>query len=451
MQHTAPRRHNYSAVVGTEEEGPVWSSLKEASPAARKRQAAATRSAQLTHLFDRLSSVDANALQKIHSDEVSVDDGYLDKGGAQVHCSPPSLHSTLGLPHHPAKSLDNPSSGGVVPRSGLSTFSPRHSRLPSVFREQAGILRSLETASGDVRHTLKQLHHDLAFYAERRSADKNTDGCDLPFSSPLLVPPAHSAPDTVSASKKPAERQLRVSDVEALSETVRMQRARAAAADEGAPDDQSVEDYGVDCVVPPLTSDSRLQDLLASITVSVAKMKESANAIYDIEAAAPSTSVAPWWSSALRVRGMKASAARLDYHAHAALNWSHRAREQLLLQAVVLNKTSVDTRTQILEQQRHWDEFQTRLRDSQQTTAQMQADIAQCQLHVQAELARRATLQKELRLCAQEKGLIHPDEFNPLKAELALLLEEREWPSEELRRDVNVVLDWLRSVSTVLE
>ncbi|GET85499.1 hypothetical protein, conserved [Leishmania tarentolae] len=171
----------------------------------------------------------------------------------------------------------------------------------------------------------------------------------------------------------------------------------------------------------------------------------------DTEAAAPGTSAAPWWSSALRMRDMKASAARLDYHAHAALIWSKRSREQLLLQAVKLNNISVSTRTQLLQQQEHRQGFQTRLGNDQQTVMQLRADIARYQACVQPEMARPSALQEEpLLSCAQERALVDPEERNPLKAELALLLSEREWPSQTLKKDASAVLGWLRSASTAL-
>ncbi|CAC9500974.1 Heat_shock_protein_100_kDa [Leishmania infantum] len=301
-----------------------------------------------------------------------------------------------------------------------------------------------------MQSTLQQLQHDLAFHVKRRIEAEREAGGHL-ASAPRPRPSSDSESVTPLRAETTAAQQRRMADPDVLSEAARIQRARAAAADEGLSDDQSVEDYGVDCEVPPLTSDSRLVDEVAAIAVCMAKMKESAKVMYDTEATAPSTSTAPWWSSALHMRDMKASAARLDYHAHTALNWSHRSMEQLLLQAVMLNNVSVSTRTQLLEQQQHWQEFQTRLRDGQQTVTQLQADIARYQARVQAEMARRAALQEELRLCAQERGLVDPGERNPLKAELALLLEEREWPSPTLKKDASVVLDWLRSVSTTLE
>ncbi|KAG5512491.1 hypothetical protein GH5_08457 [Leishmania sp. Ghana 2012 LV757] len=178
-----------------------------------------------------------------------------------------------------------------------------------------------------------------------------------------------------------------------ISDTVyRDEEVRVVAADEGDSDDQSIEDYAVDYKLPPLTSSSRLADEVAAIVACMAKMNESMKVMCDTEAALRSASAAPWWSSALRMRDMKASAARLGYHARIALSWSHRSLEQLLLQAVTLNDASVDTRTQLLQQQHHRQEFQARLRNGQQAVMELQADIAHCQGRLQAELARRAAL-----------------------------------------------------------
>ncbi|KAG5487206.1 hypothetical protein CUR178_08219 [Leishmania enriettii] len=183
----------------------------------------------------------------------------------------------------------------------------------------------------------------------------------------------------------------------------------------------------------------------------MAKMNESVKVMRDTEAALPSASAAPWWSSALRIRDMKASAARLGYHARTALSWSHRSLEQLLLQAVILNSASADTRTQLLQQQHHEQEFQARLSHCQQALMELQANVAHCQGRLQAESARRAALQEELCLRARERGLLDPDDHSPLKAELALLLAEREGPSPALKRDARIVLNSLRSISMALE
>ncbi|KAG5487970.1 hypothetical protein LSCM1_08286 [Leishmania martiniquensis] len=151
------------------------------------------------------------------------------------------------------------------------------------------------------------------------------------------------------------------------------------------------------------------------------------------------------------MRDMKASAAWLSYHARAALSWSQRSLEQLLLQAVALNNALVATRTHLLRQHHHSQEFQARHRDRQEAVMQLQADITYYQGPLQAELARRASLQEELCLRGQERGLLDPDDHNPLKADLALLLAEREWPSQELKRDADTVLDSLRFISMALK
>lgn len=432
----------------------MLSSLKKDSPPVRKRREAAARSAQLTDLFDSLSAADARAQQGTELGEDFADD--LANEGAEGLFSATLLSrrpplSTSAPPDHAANDVSSSSTGGLVLRSGgAAALSTNTHGLPRPFHEQALAVRSVEVTAIEMQRTLQQLQHDLAFYAKRRIEAEREAGGHL-ASAPRHRPSSDSESVTPLQSETTAAPQRRMANPDVLSEAARIQRARAAAADEGLSEDQSVEDYGVDCEVPRLTSDSRLVDEVAAIAVCMAKMKDSAQAMHDVEAAAPSALMAPWWSSALHMRDMKASAARLDYHAHTALNWSHRSREQLLLQAVMLNNVSVSTRKQLLEQQQHWQEFQTRLRDGQQTVTQLQADIARYQARVQAEMARRAALQEELRLRAQERGFVDPGERNPLKVELALLLEEREWPSHTLKRDARVVLDWLRSVSTTLE
>ncbi|CAI5813426.1 conserved hypothetical protein [Leishmania braziliensis MHOM/BR/75/M2904] len=429
-------------------------SSTEASPPSLKRQDAATRSAQLTSLFDRPSGPVPKVRQGAHLGK-DFADGLTGEGVKGILSPtllsrrlPPSTSAPLS---HPAGGISSSSTGGAVLRSGGAPVLPTNScGLPHFFSEQSRAVLSVEITSAEIQRTLQQLHHDLDFHAKRRIEAGRDAGCYL-ASAPRSHPSADSTSVTLLTGEATDTQQRRMAEVDTLSEAANIQRARAAAADEGASDDQSVEDYGVDCEVPPLTSDSRLADEVAAIAVCLAKMKESAGVMYDTEAAASSTSVAPWWSSALGMRDMKVSVARLDYHAHSALSWSHRSREQLLLQAVMLNNASAATREQLFQQQNRLQEFQARLSDGQQAATQLQADIAQYQARVQAEMTRRAALQEELRLCAQERGLVDSAERNPLKAELALLLEEREWPSHTLKRDASVVLGWLRSVSTALE
>ncbi|KAK7198036.1 hypothetical protein NESM_000759200 [Novymonas esmeraldas] len=460
-QSTRERQAARAAV----DDAPVVSSLKEASPAARRRQQAVARSAQLTNMFDRLSSADAKLRETTQLDDVFSDGGATDllSPVAARPRQPPPLSTSAAAPPPPLTGVVAPSPGGVILRSGRAVvLSANSRRLPHVFRDQARAVRSVEETTTGMLQTLQHLHRDLVFHAKGRADgghgsataathQPNTPAATAAAAAARLSTADDSEPPTPLAGETTAALQRRIAEADARAEAVRVQRARAAAADEGASDDQSVEDYGVDGVVPPLTSESRLADEVAAIAVALGKMRESAAVMCSTEAAAPSTSAAPWWSSALRMRDMKASAARLDYHAHAALNWSHRAREQLLLQAAMLNNISTDTRTQLLQQQHHWQEFQERLRDGQLAVTQLQADIAQHQARVQAEMVRRAALQEELRVSAQERGLVDVEEQNPLKAELALLLEEREWPSRTLKRDADVVVEWLRSVSTALE
>lgn len=391
-----------------------------------------------------------------------------------------------------ATAASRPPHGPVLLRNGRAVvLSAGSRRLPPPFQEQGRVLTGLANTTSEVQGTLQLLHRDLAVHSRGRhthanggstgshsnNANYNTgfgspsphlrqlhrgsNGGDSPTSSGGDFNPHHSSSGrgggggggftSAGSATITAAAQRRMAAEEAKVEKLRIQRARAAAADEGASDDQSVEDYGVDCEIPPLTAESRLESEVAAIAGHFTKAKASALAMAEVEALAPTASAAPWWSSALRLRDMKAAAARLDYHARAALGWSYRAREQLLLQVAHLNNVSGTTRTQLLQQQAHWQEFQTRLKDGQQAVTQMQASIALWQAQAQEEARHRTHLQEALIQRAKDTAVVDSAEVNPLKAELALLLVEREWPTKSLQRDAQTVLEWLKSASTPLE
>ncbi|KPA73817.1 hypothetical protein ABB37_08954 [Leptomonas pyrrhocoris] len=435
--------------------------------AARDREKAAARSAQLTDLFGRLATADERARRgSTEVDDADVFGGAGSPGPSErarngreqrKRTAAPSLSPTLSPPR--------PQNGAVFFHNGRAlVLSPASRRLPPAFYEQTRVVGSVEVATTEVQRTLLRLHRDLAVHGRQRSNSHSTphssnnktramgrerhsgSGAMNASDSSGSAPGDFDAPATTTAAA-----QRRIAAEEAKVEKMRVQRARAAAADEGASDVQSVEDYGVDCEIPPLTGESRVEAEVAAVADHFAKAKTSALAMAEVEELAPTTSAAPWWSSALRLRDMKAAAARLDYHARAALGRSYRAREQLLLQVAHLNNVSAATRTQLLQQQQRWQEFQTRLRDGQQAMTQLQAAIAQRQAQTQEQANHRAKLQEELLLRAQETAVVDAAETNLLKAELALLLAEREWPSRSLQRDAQTVLEWLRHASTPLE
>ncbi|GET89911.1 hypothetical protein, conserved [Leishmania tarentolae] len=453
MKRATPRRQASSAAARTAEDATVGPSLTKDYSLAHNRREAAARSVQLSQLFDSLTAAGSKERQRTKSRK-DFTSNFID-GGGEDHRSVTLLsrEPPLSTSAHPDR-LEHgacSSTGGLMLRSSGEAAPPTNIHgLPHPFQEQIATVRSVDIMATEMQRTLEQLHQDLVFHANRRTDAERESGGQL-ASGPRARQSSNTESSTSVRSDTTDWQRRCITASDTFSEAARIQRARAAAADEGLSDDQSVEDYGVDCEVPKLTSDSCLVDQVEAIAVCMAKMKESAKVMCDTEAAAPGTSAVPWWSSALRMRDMKASAARLDYHAHAALNWSKRSREQLLLQAVKLNNISVSTRSQLLEQQEHRQEFQTRLGNDQQTVTQLQADIARYQACVQTEMARRSALQEELLFCAQERGLVDPEERNPLKAELALLLSEREWPSPTLKKDASVVLGWLRSTSTTLE
>ncbi|KAG5475490.1 hypothetical protein LSCM1_03610 [Leishmania martiniquensis] len=453
--HRATRSHETPSVAarGAENRTALPSLTKE-FPSSRLKPEAAARSAWLTELFDRLSAECVDAQQSADPDEDFMES--FTEEVAQGLLSPAMCSQRQPLPpsaalHQLAHGVGTSSTGGAVQRNdGAAVLAASRNGLPDVFHEQAQTVQLMERTATEMQQTLQQLHHYLALHAKWR-IEAGRDAGSHTASAPARRPSAKPELVAHQAGRATAAQQHSIADNDLLTEAARIQRARVVAADEGDSDDQSVEDYATDYTLPPLTSDSRLADEVAAIAARVAKMNESVKVMGDTEAALPSASAVPWWSSALRMRDMKASAVRLGYHARAALSWSQRSLEQLLLQAVALNNASVDTRTHLLQQHHHSQEFQARHRDRQEAVMQLQADITYYQGRLQAELARRASLQEELCLRAQERGLLDPDDHNPLKAELTLLLAEREWPSQELKRDADTVLDSLRFISMALE
>ncbi|KPI83264.1 hypothetical protein ABL78_7709 [Leptomonas seymouri] len=462
----APRR----AVAGvcTRMSSPLYGG----ATTARDQEKSAARSAKLTDLFERLAAADARAR---HCGSIEIEDtddvGNVSSPGP----SEQARHSRRQRKRAPVSgnagraplpSFGSPvhhQSSAVSLRNGRAVvLSANGRRLPPAFYEQARVLGNVEATAAEVQSTLQKLRRNLAVRSRkpsdacsnaRGSSSAHVGGRENTAGSAGSPYDLSSGLDrgvggTLTSS---AARQRLIAAEEAKMEKLRVQRARVAAADEGASDDRSVEDYGVDCEVPPLSGESHLASEVAFVAEHFAKTKDSALAMAEVEELAPTTSAAPWWSSALRLRDMKASAARLGYHARAALNWSYRAREQLLLQVAHLNNISASIRSQLLQQQQRLQEFQTRLRDGHQAVTQMQAAIAQWQVHAQTESGRRAELQEELLARAREIAVVDASERNHLKAELALLLTEREWPSPSLQRDAQAVLEWLRCPSTLLE
>lgn len=443
-----------------------------ATSTAREREKAAARSAKLTDIFDQLAAADARVRRRGSIELEDVEDAAdvaspgpseQPRDGRRRRVRGAAQANLLNAPAPPVASTSTCTAtrhqgNAVLLRSGRAVvLSAGSRRLPPPFHEQARVLSSVEATTKEVQSTLKHLHRDLAVHNRGHSSRRNyrRRSAAARWESEGAESPSNSSEDSdrgfYGSSTTTAAAQRRMMEEEARAEKMRIQRARAAAADEGAADDQSVEDYGVDCEIPPLTSESKLEDEVATIAAHLSKAKTSALAMAEVEELAPTTSAAPWWSSALRLRDMKAAAARLDYHARAAQGWSYRAREQLLLQVAHLNNVSTTIRTQLLQQQQHWQEFQSRLRDGQQAVTQAHAAIAQWQAQTQAEVTRRAKLQEETLARARATAVVDAAETNQLKAELALLLTEREWPSRALQHDAQTVLEWLRSASTPLE
>lgn len=290
---------------------------------------------------------------------------------------------------------------------------------------------------------------------------------------------------------------------------MRLQQARAAAADECVSDMQSVADYAGDPAVPRPSRDRRTRDEMESMNESLVKIAECAAAMraavsgnpadrlfsfgdqdtttttatVTVPATLTATATAtsgggpssyPWWSSALRTRDLKAHAIRLNHHARRALLWDWRCREHLLLDAAHLNHNSERCRMDLIRLQSQLAIFAQRHTDSEVATRTLQEEAALLQTALAEAGERRGAMQLQLLESARLLGLV-PDgsaasnssngnnndhngngprpksgSGEPLSAELALLVLGYAWP-RELRADAARALDWLRTEQTFLE
>lgn len=413
----------------------------------RANAATQARSAELTGLFERLAKTDEALRHGPEPISAFLDGVTPDRGTT----GPPSTAAVV-----------RPGAGFIAPNGRIIVLSASSRRLPPIFTEQAGLVRRTELLSTEVIATLRRLEED--FGRVRRTAPAETAGdgdaavgaagdgrgASGVFGASLLSRSGHHGGSqstmlghsrTIDEADDLTGRKARQA-VEAERQML-LQRARAVAADEGASEDQSVADYAVDPVVPALQPGSRLRIGLEEALVSLTKCATSSAAMQRVEAEAPTTSAQPWWTSALRLRDVKAAAVRVGYHARRALLWSFRVREHLLYMAATLNTASATSRVELTTLQERRTLFQSRLAEGEQTLAHLDKEMVVLSTQLQSEKSRRLEQQAVLLQTAQAAALISCKDDNPLKAELALLLRERAWPSGALADDAKVVLQLL--------
>lgn len=217
-------------------------------------------------------------------------------------------------------------------------------------------------------------------------------------------------------------------------------RARSAAADEGFVETQSVEDYSMTDLTPFISPNTTIREQLQNLGTSLQKVDQCAQRIIHCEQA---TDV-PWWSSASRTRHLKANTIRGNFHARLAYKWNLLAGEEFYRRACMVNMHSDRCHADLLKIQHHLGVFEKRTQESRQQLAEVERQVEQLSLHLQAALERRVVLQEELLHTAHHSNVLPPTDTDVSNAELALLLRLPVWP-KELMPDVMKVLQWIKS------
>lgn len=223
-------------------------------------------------------------------------------------------------------------------------------------------------------------------------------------------------------------------------------RARSAAADEGFVETQSVDDYAMNDLTPLVSQNATIREQLQSLWVSLQKVDQCAQEIIHCEQA---TDV-PWWSSASRTRHLKANTIRTNFHSRLAYRLNLLAGEELYRRACIINMHSDRCHTDLLKIQHHLGVFEKRTQENRQQLAEVERQVEQLSLHLEAALERRATLQKELVETAHYCNILPFTDNDVANVELALLLQVPLWP-KDMMPDVLKVLQWIKNEPCTLE
>eukprot|EP00796_Vickermania_ingenoplastis_P005277 gene5277-3782_t len=317
--------------------------------------------------------------------------------------------------------------------------------------------RRLPPAFTDLRRTLRNAEQQLTLVTstvtELGTAFSSGSQIQLPAETVIAVEDSHREYLNMLARSKPETFSKQIGSAKAARDpeseeewNMNVLRARAAAADEGFTDDQSVEDYAVTDFPEVVNADSTIREKITAMTDSLAKVEACAKRIIQIE----QSSDMQWWSSAARTRVIKANSVRANYHCRLAYRYNLSAREQFFLQASYLNIHSEQCRTDLVKLQQQLAMFEGRTVESKQQLIEVGTHIEELSEKLQAANERRLALQEELNDKAHQLNIVYPGDRDAVNAELALLLKYSKWP-KELVPDVKKVLQWIQSEPCTLE
>lgn len=317
--------------------------------------------------------------------------------------------------------------------------------------------RTLPKAFTDLRRTLRNTEHQLNTVSitvnELGTAFATASQLQLPAETVLAVEDSHREYLNMLSRSRPETFSKHIGSAKVAKEpekeeewNMNVLRARAAAADEGYSDNQSVEDYAVNDLSPIVNSSASIREKLSALTDSLLKVEQCARRIIQCEQA----SDMQWWSSASRTRLIKANAIRANYHARLAFKWNLGSREQFFLQASYLNLHSDQCRTDLVKLQQQLSTFENRTIESKRMLEEVGKQVEVLSEKLASAHERRSLIQEELKAKAHQLNILFPGDNDAVNAELALLLKVPKWP-KELMPDVKKVIQWIRSEPCTLE
>lgn len=389
---------------------------------AQRKARIAKRSAELVALFDELARVEQSP-EKLNS--------TASFGGASLEYSDrDSKAKTFG-------------STVMITSDGKAIFLSSESRsMPPAFTNFKRIVHTTEKQLSAVADTVTELQNAFSFVADLQ----------LPTETLLALEDGHKEYRSMLTRSRPATFGKNLGSAKAAKNpekeeewNMKVLRARAAAADEGYEENQSVEDYAVADLNSAVERPPGLEELIEEIGNEIVKLGESGERLIQWERA----SDLQWWSSAERTRLIKVSAVRANYHARVAFKWSVLCRHQFFQQVSYLNSHSRKCRDELVKLREQLVAFESRTLETQKVLLQVTTDMELLSTKFQEGADRRAKLQEEMKEKARELQIAPPD-CDSVNAELALLIKSYIWPPE-LQLDAERVLQWIRMENCALE
>ncbi|KAH8607490.1 hypothetical protein ERJ75_001408400 [Trypanosoma vivax] len=349
-----------------------------------------------------------------------------------------------------------PGKGSVAPNTVVSAapttqYAPNTRRLPPIFAEHRQITVNIETVCNELKRDLVKLEARFS----RRRCVKQGDSLEGSETHPLMRVVARAAAAKHKERMKEGLVMVTGGASEALggasaemvenycSEVQHREdicRVRAAAADEGLRDDQSVVDYAGEPDVPLYVPNRTIRAEIEAMEDSLKKIGECVNTMFFID---EQDSGNQWWESAMMIREMKANSIRMNYHARNVLKWFIRAQEHFLIDAVMKNEYSERCRSDLLYMREQIALFSERIDRSKELQEKAKGEIAMLKEWICEATHFRSEMLEKLLEVAQSRHLLHPECKDVQRAELMLLLEHTTWP-QTLQEDVERVKQWVR-------